>query len=124
MLMSGSIVLLFIIYHLLHFTFGVVQADNAHLLDPKGRHDVFSMAVRGFMNLPVALSYIAAMVVLGFHLIHGLQSFVQSLGMVRPKYRGMVSLAATGLTLLVVVGNISFPVAVQLGIIKLPGGAQ
>jgi succinate dehydrogenase / fumarate reductase cytochrome b subunit len=124
MLMSGLVILLFVVYHLLHFTLGVVQADNAKLVDAAGRHDVYSMVVLGFQSVPVALTYVAAMVLLGMHLTHGLQSLFQSLGLTKPKYRGFITLAATSLTLLVVVGNIALPMAVQMGIIKLPGGAS
>ena len=124
MVMTGLIVLLFIVYHLLHFTLGVIQSDNASLVDEAGRHDVYSMVVRGFQNVPTAAIYIIAMVVLGLHLRHGLQSLFQSLGLVRPKYRGMIETLAALLTYAIVVGNIALPMAVQLGFIKLPGGAS
>src|SRR5258708_7574851 len=55
MLMSGIIIFVFIIYHLLHFT---VQAQSVNLtgknfgefMDPEKRHDIFTMMVVGFSN--------------------------------------------------------------------------
>lgn len=124
MLLSGAVILLFLIYHLLHFTIGAIHGNYFQQTDALGRHDVYSMTVMSFQFLPTAFIYIAAMALLGMHLHHGLQSFLQSLGFTRPKYRNAVHLAASGLTALIVLGNISLPLAVQMGIIQLPGGAS
>ena len=58
---SGSIILLFIIFHLLHFTFGVIQPDSAQLTDAEGRHDVYAMIVAGFSNWGLAAFHIVAL---------------------------------------------------------------
>ncbi|MEZ4291769.1 MAG: hypothetical protein R3E53_15025 [Myxococcota bacterium] len=46
--LTGLLVLAFLVYHLLHFTVGAVQPEHARLLDEQGRHDVYGMVVRGF----------------------------------------------------------------------------
>src|SRR5262249_48714361 len=89
MLMSGLIVLAFIIYHLLHFTFEVKSINLTgqsftQLADSKGRHDIFTMMIRGFKEPIVSTSYIVAMALLCLHLSHGASSMFQSLGWKSP----------------------------------------
>ena len=123
MVMSGIITFLFIVYHLLHFTFGKIQPQFFEHLDPKGREDVYGMVVHGFQNIYVSGSYVLAMGVLCLHLSHGLQSLVQSLGL-RSRSSGpfwaKISLAVS---ILIFIGNSSIPVSVLLGFVKMPGGA-
>src|ERR1700722_8683223 len=95
MLMSGLIILAFIIYHLLHFT---VQApginftgrDFAELEDVKHQHDVFAMMIIGFENLYVSAFYIIAMFLLFLHLSHGVSAMFQSLGWKSPAYAPLI----------------------------------
>ncbi len=118
MLLTGLVILGFVIYHLLQFTLGVTNpADfkSALSLDPKGYPDVAEMVVRGFAQWPVALGYVVAQVFLGLHLWHGAGSWFQSLGLNHPKYapaiRGFAVVTATVLT----VGNSSMPLAILAG---------
>jgi succinate dehydrogenase / fumarate reductase cytochrome b subunit len=80
MVMSGAIIFLFIVYHILHFTAGLTQPDIMHFIDAKGRHDVHKMMILGFSNPWVSGVYLAAMSLLYLHLSHGIGSFFQSLG--------------------------------------------
>lgn len=119
MLMSGLIILAFIIYHLLHFT---VQApvnftgkNFLELEDVKHQHDVFAMMVLGFSNTGVAAFYIFAMFLLFLHLSHGLGAMFQSLGWKDDAYRRMIAKFAKIASWLIFVGYISIPIAIQLG---------
>ena len=76
---SGVIILLFVIYHLMHFTIG-----NVHPSFIEG--DVDHNFIEGFKNVWVSLFYILAMVFLGLHLRHGIWSACQTLGVSHPKY--------------------------------------
>lgn len=111
MVWSGPILLLFIIYHLLHFTFGTVHPSFVE-------GDVYHNFVAGFQVLPVSLFYILAMLALGFHLYHGIWSMMQTLGWSHPRYNFLRHGLAGLFTALVVVGNISFPLAVLFGVIR------
>ena len=122
MVMSGVIILLFIVYHLLHFTFGKVQPQFFEQTDLRGREDVYGMVVHGFGNVYVAASYIAAMAVLCLHLSHGLQSLFQSLGIRSEKTGPLLKKFAIGVSLLIFIGNSSIPVSILLGLVKMPGG--
>ena len=122
MVMSGIIIFLFIVYHLLHFTFGKIQPQFFEHMDVKGREDVYGMVVHGFQNIYVSASYIAAMAVLCLHLSHGLQSLFQSLGIRTQKTGPWIKKMALSLSLFIFIGNASIPISILLGLIKLPGG--
>ncbi|MFY9225434.1 MAG: succinate dehydrogenase cytochrome b subunit [Blastocatellia bacterium] len=111
MRVSGPILLLFIIYHLLDFTFGTVntgfQAGHVH-----------ENVVRSFSNPFISIFYIVAMLSLGIHMYHGLWSLFQTLGANNPKYDGLIRAFAASSTVLVVVGNISIPVCVMLKVVQ------
>ncbi|HEX9777806.1 MAG TPA: succinate dehydrogenase cytochrome b subunit [Geopsychrobacteraceae bacterium] len=83
MLYTGLILLVFLLYHLLHFT---VQVTNPEIsaqnlpLDAAMRPDVYSMVVLSFQKVFISLVYIVAMGALLLHLSHGLSSWVQTLG--------------------------------------------
>lgn len=124
MAFSGVMLAAFIVYHLLHFTLGVTHPQDFHRLDPLGRHDVYTMFVLGFRHPAVTVTYVAAMVMLGFHLAHGISSLFQSLGLNHPKYNGLISRLGPLIAALLVFGNVLMPIAVVLGFITLPGGGN
>ena len=100
----GSLVLCFILFHLAHFTFHMVDPSYAHLVDTKGRHDVYTMMVSGFKNTPVSLGYIVAMIVLATHLWHGIPSFFQSLGIRHPFVTQIIEIAGPMLAVAIAAG--------------------
>ena len=117
--MTGMIVLAFIIFHLLHFTAGVIQHGNYEMVDEFGRHDVYGMVVAGFQSPIVSGFYILSMILLALHLNHGCSSFFQSLGLNHPKYNGVFKMVGPAFATLVLVGNCAMPIAVLAGVIKL-----
>lgn len=123
MVLSGAGLLAFIVYHLLHFTAGATNPEHFRLIDELGRHDVYSMMVLGFQRPAVAISYILAMGILGLHLGHGIASIFHSMGWSRPKTAPMIELAGRLAALILVIGNISIPIAALLGWIEPTQGA-
>jgi succinate dehydrogenase / fumarate reductase cytochrome b subunit len=118
MLLTGLVLLAFILYHLLHFTFGIT--DPSHFkyeipLAARGYYDVASMVVGGFQQWPVSLGYLVAQVFLGLHLWHGAGSWFQHLGLNCRGCQKMIHRFAVGLASIVVVGNCSIPLAILLG---------
>lgn len=111
MMLSGPIVALFVVYHLLHFTTG-----HAHPGFQAG--EVYGNVVGAFRSWPVAAAYIVAMVTLSFHLSHGIWSMFQTVGLNSPKYDPLVRRGAWVFTILVTLGFIAVPVAVLAGIVK------
>jgi succinate dehydrogenase / fumarate reductase cytochrome b subunit len=107
---TGPVVGIFIVYHLLHFTTGTVHPDFH-----EGR--VYHNVTSGFQVWYVSAFYIVAMIALLAHLYHGAWSMFQSVGLNHPKYNRLVRAFTTIITIVVVLGFISIPVAVLLGFI-------
>jgi succinate dehydrogenase / fumarate reductase cytochrome b subunit len=108
---TGWIIAAFVVYHLLHLTWGSVHHDfNAH--------DVYHNVVSGFQRWWVSAIYIVAQLALALHLYHGLWSLFQSLGWSHPRFDGWRRPLATLFTVLIVLGNLSFPIAVLTGLVK------
>jgi succinate dehydrogenase / fumarate reductase cytochrome b subunit len=119
MVLSGVVLLAFIVYHLLHFTFQITNPVFAHLTDRQGRPDVYSMMILGFHNYFVAAAYVIAMAFLSLHLTHGASSWAQSTGISNARLRTALGLAGHVLALVLFFGYISIPVCVYLNILKL-----
>src|SRR5215207_7906401 len=107
---TGIIVLLFLAWHLADFTWGWVNPDFV-------RGAVYRNLDASLSRLPVAILYIVANIALGIHLYHGTWSLFQSLGVNSPRFNSWRRGLATGIATIIVVGNCSFPIAVQAGIV-------
>jgi succinate dehydrogenase cytochrome b subunit len=119
MVMSGLIVLAFIIYHIAHFTVRVTDRRFALLkADPLGHYDVYSMMVYGFQNYFVSAFYVLGLFLLALHLSHGSSSFFQSLGWNDKKMTPRLALGGRIFAWLLFIGYTSIPVAILLGLIK------
>jgi len=108
---SGPILSLFIVFHLLHLTTGTVHPNYVG-------GDVYHNVVAGLLQPAASAFYIVAMLALGLHLYHGVWSLLHTLGLAHPKYNAARHAAATLFAAVIVVGNISFPVAVLTGLVK------
>jgi succinate dehydrogenase / fumarate reductase cytochrome b subunit len=120
MLMSGIIVFVFIVYHLLHFTvqWQYINGTGKNFLDfvdPEKRHDIFKMMVLGFSKPWVSAFYILGMALLSIHLSHGASSMFQSIGWKSPVYGPFLDKASRWLALAIFLGYASIPVAILLG---------
>ena len=115
MWVSGLLVLLFVGYHVAHYTLLVGNADWADMHDSAGRHDVAKMVTVGFRSPLVSLIYVAAQVLLFFHLSHGLKSAFQSLGLRHPRLAFVERGFAPAVAGLIAAGNIAIPVAILAG---------
>jgi succinate dehydrogenase / fumarate reductase cytochrome b subunit len=125
MLMSGTIIFTFLVYHLLHYTVQVKSLnltghDFTTFLDEQKRHDVFRMVVVGFSNGWVSAFYILGIGLLCLHLSHGVSSLFQSLGWRNEAYRPFLDNLARVLALVIFLGYVSMPVAILLGFGKPP----
>lgn len=119
MVMSGLIILAFVIYHLAHFTWQIADPRFRMLRpDALGRHDVYSMLVLGFQNPIVSAFYIIAMFLLFLHLAHGASSFFQSLGLNSKRLTPRLAFWARVFAWLVFLGFASMPIACLLGWVK------
>ena len=120
MALSGLTVLCFVIYHILHFTLIVFHPVYHELVDPAGRHDVYSRMILGFSNYYISAFYILGVSLLALHLKHGISSSVQTLGIKSRPVAKLVDNAGKFLSLFIAVGFISIPLSVILGWQRLP----
>jgi succinate dehydrogenase / fumarate reductase cytochrome b subunit len=126
MIWSGVVVGLFVLFHLAHFTFAWVHgAEDAfghhvnylELKDPKGRHDVYSMVVAGFTTPWLSVLYLIAQVVLFVHLVHGIQSSFQTLGLKNSRFRDAIRVLGFAVATLILVGNVGIVLGVWFDIV-------
>jgi len=109
---TGIIVVLFLLWHLADFTWGWVNPDFV-------RGEVYRNVDASLSRWPVALLYVVANIALGIHLFHGIWSLFQSMGWSNPRFNPWRRWLATAVATLVVVGNVSFPIAVLAGIVDI-----
>lgn len=111
MRLSGVVILLFVIYHLADLTWGTANPDFV-------RGDVYRNVVASFEQPLVSLFYIIANVLLGVHLFHGAWSLFQSLGWNNPRWNSWRRQFAVAFAGVVMIGNVSFPIAVLTGVVS------
>src|SRR5437879_4158815 len=105
---GGVIILLYVIYHLLDFTFGRLNPGFVP-------GDVYHNVVASFRLWPVSAFYIAAMLVVGLHIYHGVWSALQTLGLHRAPTDRWRRGAAGVLAAATVAGYVAIPLAVLAG---------
>jgi succinate dehydrogenase / fumarate reductase, cytochrome b subunit len=109
---SGVLVLAFIVFHLLHLTLGV-NALHPHFV----AGDAWGNVTLGFKVAWISIFYLVANLALGMHLFHGASSMLQTLGLNHARYNALRNGVSTGIALVVVAGNLSFPVSVLAGLV-------
>lgn len=136
---SGLVLLAFIVFHLMHFTIKNVHPEfgdyetqltgTATIHHVYGKlkaqgdttvHDVHRMVVEGFsaQYWYVSAFYVFAMVLLCLHLMHGVSSMFQSLGLRNAVWRKRLDRAAVAIALVVFAGFASIPLAVLAGVLQ------
>jgi succinate dehydrogenase / fumarate reductase cytochrome b subunit len=108
---GGVLILVFLVYHILHFTLGTVHPA---FIEGDPYHNVAA----GFSNLGVVAFYELALAAVGLHLYHGIWSSGRSLGMSSPSPYPLRRQLALVLSVLVWLGFTVIPIAVYGGIIR------
>lgn len=115
----GAVILAYLVYHLAHFTFGYVVAEHALNLDELGRHDLYHHVVASFQIPVIAACYLCANALLCLHLLHGLPSLFQSVGLRHPRYNSLIDRLSLAVVTLIFVGNTSIVLAALTGVLRL-----
>jgi succinate dehydrogenase / fumarate reductase cytochrome b subunit len=118
---GGVLLLVFIVFHILHFTTGTVfpVASAPDAMYPAWSHtNVYGNIIAAFRNAWVVAFYIIAMLFLMLHLFHGAWSSVRTLGLSKPSRFPLHRRVATAVALVVWLGFSVIPVAVFLGAIR------
>jgi succinate dehydrogenase / fumarate reductase cytochrome b subunit len=108
---GGVYLLLFIPYHLLHFTTGTLHPAFV-------RGEAYGNVVIGFQTMWVALFYLGAMAFLALHLYHGAWAAFRTLGMARPSNDPLHRRLALAIAVIVPAGFSLLPLSVMLGFIR------
>ena len=108
---GGALILIFLVYHILHFTIGTAHPSFA---DGNPYHNVAT----GFRDPAVVIFYLVIMAFVGLHLYHGVWSSGRSLGVRPPSPRPLRRSAALVLALLIWLGFSLIPIAVYAGVVR------
>jgi len=116
---GGVLLLVFIVFHILHFTTETIDPGGWRgMTDNQGHRDVYGDIVASFRIWWVALFYIVSMVALGLHLYHGAWSSVRTLGFAKPSFHPLHRRIALVVAAIVWLGFTLVPVGVIAGIIR------
>jgi succinate dehydrogenase / fumarate reductase cytochrome b subunit len=118
---GGLFLLVFIVFHILHFTTGTIHpvASRPDALYPMFSHtDVYGNVISAFRSPLVSAFYVVAMIFLFLHLYHGAWSSVRTLGLVQPSPNPLSRRISATIAVIVWAGFTAIPVAVLLGVIR------
>ena len=119
MIVSGLVMLAFVIYHLLHFTVRVTNPEIYVPLGGDGMVDVYFMVVNGFKSVLPVIIYLAGMLFLFLHVSHGFQSLFQTLGLSNDKSLPVTGMVSKLVGYVLLLGYIAIPLSIVFGYIKL-----
>lgn len=108
---GGALILLFLVYHILHFTVGTAHPG---FVEGNPYHNVAT----GFRNPAVVALYLIAMAAVGLHLYHGVWSSGRSLGLSPPSPHPLRRTVALVLALVIWLGFTIIPLAVYAGVVR------
>lgn len=113
---TGVIILLYILFHLADLTWGLPGFSEDWV-----RGEVYDNFVNSMGRWWAALIYVVANVALAIHLFHGTWSLFQTMGWNNKRFNHLRRYVAAGVAGLVLVGNLSFPILVQLDAVRPEG---
>ncbi|RBY95998.1 succinate dehydrogenase [Blastococcus sp. TF02-8] len=107
---GGVIVLLFIVYHILDLTMGVVNPDG-------NDSTPYDRLVASFSNPFITAFYVISLVLLGMHLRHGIWSATQTLGQSNRRRERTVNAFAIAFSTILIAGFLIVPFSVLTGLV-------
>ena len=114
MLVTGVILLAFIVFHILDLTMGVQPAAPESFVAGA----VHDNMIATFSRWPVTIWYIIAMLALFLHLYHGIRLAASDLGITGRKWRATFTFLAAVVPVVVVLANIIMPLSINLGFVS------
>ena len=114
MLVTGIVLLCFIVFHLLDLTMGVQPVASDAFVEGAVRNNMIAT----FSRWPVTIFYVIAMLCLFLHLTHGIKLAASDLGITGKKWRQTFIVLAYVIPLIVVIGNIVMPLSIATGLVS------
>lgn len=116
MIYTGIVLLAFVIVHLLSFKFGPGVSEGYVVnVDGEQMRDLRRLLDEKFSHATYAFGYPLVMILLGFHLRHGIWSALQSLGANNPRLSPIIYTVAGILAVLLALGFLVIPLAIYFG---------
>lgn len=107
---TGTLLLVFVIVHLFDFTF--VDKEGPQSFINGVSYGLFGIVYNSFLDPLRSIFYVVAMGAVGFHLMHGIQSFAQTFGLNHPRYTPMIKNISSVLGFLVAFAFMSIPLCI------------
>jgi succinate dehydrogenase / fumarate reductase cytochrome b subunit len=106
MSITGPLLLVFLILHLLDFRFGA-----EHTIEQGGlvMRDLYRSVVEFYQNPWQVAAYMLAMGIVALHIQHGFWSAFQTFGVNHPRYNGIITFCASAFAVLMLVGFAVIP---------------
>lgn len=111
MIWSGPLIFVYVVYHLLMFTFLTTGPGYSPT-------DVYRNEILAFRVPAITFFYVVAIFFLGLHLYHGAWSMLHTLGASNPRYRFLRRTVAPAVAIAITAGYIAIPVAVLTGLVS------
>jgi len=118
MALTGSVLLVFVVFHLLHLTAGLTDPSGNNRLDAGGHADVYGKVVHAFQNPLYVVIYLVGQLALGVHLSHAVSGSLQTLGIEHAAFNRLFKAAGPAVAVLVVFGNLAIIFAIFFGIVR------
>jgi len=111
MIITGLVLMLFLIIHLKQFRFGPTIEDGyTTMVGGRMVLDLYRVISETFTQLKWVVFYVASMFFLGFHYRHGFWSAFQSLGIMNPRWSKPIYLMGFVIAILLTVGFLFIPI--------------
>jgi len=118
MALTGSVLLVFVVFHLLHLTAGLTDPSGNNRLDAGGHADVYGKVVHAFQNPLYVVIYLVGQLALGVHLSHAVSGSLQTRGIEHAAFNRLFQAAGPAVAVLVVFGNLAIIFAIFFGIVR------
>lgn len=119
----GTLLLLFLIMHLIHFWVpSRFTGLDPVTIDGKPHHNLFKEMVVVFTHpqygLYIVILYVLGCISLGYHLAHGFQSAFRTLGVSNKRYQQMLISLGYGYSVIITIAFAAMPITIYLGMVK------
>ena len=108
----GTMLLIFLIIHLRSFWYEMHFGDIG--LDKWGNKDLYTVTVSAFQNVLYTAFYVLSMLMLSFHLSHGVSSAFQTLGLSTSKYEKIINFVGKSIAVLIPLIFASIPITLYV----------
>lgn len=116
----GTIILLFLVVHMIHFWIPSRFTGVADVRVTSGVevHDLFSLMMATFQELWVVILYVLGCVSLGYHLAHGFKSAFRTMGVHNERYMSIIKVMGYGFSIIVPLAFAMMPISMYLGWVR------